>query len=69
LLLGKRQRLVLSGGIAIGYVDKLQDGRETGSEIELSDTEQSGAVPVQRDMDTSWFAGVSWNFGGARLTR
>lgn len=69
ILLGKRQRLVLSVGLAAGYIDKLQDGRKTEVEKELSATDQSGSVPVQRDIDTSWFAGASWNFGGARLTR
>lgn len=69
LLLGKRQRLVVSVGVAIGNVDKLQDGRETEVEEELSPNEQNGEVPVQRDLDTGWFAGASWNFGGARLTR
>ena len=70
ILLGRRERLVLTGGVAWGKVDRLKDGRKTETETssEAVITEDT-VVPTQKVNDTGWFVSASWNFGGARLTR
>jgi hypothetical protein len=66
LLLGQRQRLVLSGGVALGNVLRLKKGYEEGEFAKDSNATVNGDVNFTEDrVDHSWFFSATYNFGGS----
>ena len=63
LLLGKEQRLAVSGGAAFGQVERLASGLEIGQNFQVPNN-QPDAIPTRKEWNVSWFVGITYNFGG-----
>lgn len=67
LLLGREQRLGLSGGIALGSSLGLQPGYEIGQEVRDDNATQGGSVNVGGEARAqSCFFSLSYNLGGVK---
>lgn len=62
LILGREQRLILSGGWAIGKVKRLDDGLKVGGPYTYGSGTRT--VPVKDQYNHSWFFTVTFNLGG-----
>ncbi|MEM6736102.1 MAG: hypothetical protein AAF620_08545 [Bacteroidota bacterium] len=76
LLVGRKQRFVLSGGFTFGKVDRLrtqylEDSDKNTPETVFVDNEILGSVSddqlVNQVRENSWFFSLTWNFGGTRV--
>jgi len=63
LIFGQEQRLVFSGGVCLGKAKRLASGLEEGQAYTFS-SGQTNDIPTRDEWGTSWFFGLSWNFGG-----
>lgn len=69
VLLGKRQRLVLSGGAIFGKVKRLKPAWEVDVEYEEQNAALGGEVPyTETYTQFSYFFGFSYNFAGVQLS-
>ena len=59
LLLGRKQRIAISGGVNFGITKRLSNSYQLGNLLSL-DTEE---VPMAEKMDAGGWFGVSYNFG------
>lgn len=69
VMLGHRNRFVLSGGVAIGAARRLADGQELGEEVSLSTDMLNSTPPTETFTDMSWFFAFSYNIAGIQLNR
>jgi len=61
LLLGREQRLIITGGIALGKINKLADGLIESEWITPGTSQTSPATELK--WSSSWFVGVTYNLG------
>jgi hypothetical protein len=67
ILLGRSQRLALSGGFSLGNALRLKPGYEVGDEALDNGAEKSGDVEyTEQRMSHSFFVGFTYNLGGVR---
>lgn len=60
LLFGRSQRIVLSGGLTTGPVQRLAKGFQVGDPFDPS----NGDIPTQTRYELGYFLGISFNLGG-----
>ncbi|MBK8582530.1 MAG: hypothetical protein IPL86_12110 [Flavobacteriales bacterium] len=71
ILCGRRHRAALTGGVIFANVMRLSSGYEVGAEYEVtSSTGLNSEVPnTERVIRTGFFASLTYNFAGARITK
>lgn len=60
LLIGRGQRIVLSGGLTAGPTQRLAKGFKVGDDFDPN----AGDIPVRSQYELGYFLGISFNLGG-----